>query len=116
VINRVLDQVALGEKPKRWLLKFLGTTRFNGRVPEAAAAEEGLGGRLWWLDHVDDWLGQGAQKNVKNAAFEGGQMLNPQAVDPGDGKNSGDKNSEDGKEKIPGRRMFFDSIVLADRV
>ncbi len=43
VINRVLDQVALKEKLRRWLLKCLRTTRFNGQVRGAVVEEAGPG-------------------------------------------------------------------------
>ncbi len=58
--------------------------------------------RLWRLNQVEDWLGQSAHEDVKDARFEGGRMSSPEDVTSGDGENDGDKNAQDGEEVNPG--------------
>ncbi len=80
------------------------TTRLLGRGEEWLLLRRGSRGsvRLWWLNQVEDWLGQSAHEDVKDARFEGGQMSSPEDVNSGDGEGDGDKDTQDGEEINPG--------------
>ncbi len=72
--------------------------------------------RLWWLNQVEDRLGQSAHEDVEDARFEGGQMSSPEDVNSGDGESDGDKDTQDGKEVDLGGGASLSGNFLTDRM